>query len=63
MITVDRASRLRRAGLRWSPASGDRFNGTTGWALDSIAQDEVVRPPHEAQLRALLELLEASPGP
>ncbi|HSE70280.1 MAG TPA: pilus assembly protein CpaE [Nocardioidaceae bacterium] len=31
-----------------------RFNGTTEWALDSIAQDEVVWLPHEAQLRALL---------
>ncbi|CAA9348750.1 MAG: hypothetical protein AVDCRST_MAG72-1287 [uncultured Nocardioidaceae bacterium] len=31
-----------------------RFNGTTEWALDSIAQDEVIWLPHEAQLRALL---------
>jgi hypothetical protein len=31
-----------------------RFNGTTEWALDSIAQDAVVWLPHEAQLRALL---------
>jgi hypothetical protein len=30
------------------------FNGTTEWALDSIAQDEVVWLPHEAQLRELL---------
>lgn len=28
-----------------------RFNGTTEWALDSIAQTEVVWLPHEAQLR------------
>ena len=31
-----------------------RFNGTTEWALDSIAQGEVIWLPHEAQLRALL---------
>ncbi len=31
-----------------------RFNGTTEWALDSIAQGEVLWLPHEAQLRALL---------
>jgi hypothetical protein len=31
-----------------------RFNGTTEWALDSIAQSEVVWLPHEAQLRHLL---------
>jgi hypothetical protein len=31
-----------------------RFNGTTEWALDSIAQSEVIWLPHEAQLRALL---------
>ena len=31
-----------------------RFNGTTEWALDSIAQAEVIWLPHEAQLRALL---------
>jgi hypothetical protein len=86
MITVELATRLRDAGLRWEPASGDRFaipdrdlddqvfvvsemtietqqlrsggivrfNGTTEWALDSIAQDEVIWLPHEAQLRALL---------
>lgn len=30
------------------------FNGTTEWALDSIAQDEVVWLPHEAQLRELI---------
>ena len=31
-----------------------KFNGTTEWALDSIAQGEVIWLPHEAQLRALL---------
>jgi hypothetical protein len=31
-----------------------RFNGTTEWALDSIAQAEVIWLPHEAQLRAVL---------
>jgi hypothetical protein len=31
-----------------------KFNGTTEWALDSIAQSEVVWLPHEAQLRHLL---------
>lgn len=43
-----------------------RFNGTTEWALDSIAQDEVVWLPHEDQLRRLLDgrfrRLEALPG-
>lgn len=86
MITLDLATRLRDAGLVWTPSSGDRFaipdrdldgqvfvvsemtidsvdlptgtvmkfNGTTEWALDSIAQNEVVWLPHEAQLRDLL---------
>ncbi len=31
-----------------------RFNGTTEWALDSIAQSEVIWLPHETQLRELL---------
>lgn len=31
-----------------------KFNGTTEWALDAIAQDEVVWLPHEAQLRQLV---------
>ncbi len=31
-----------------------KFNGTTEWALDSIAEDEVVWLPREAQLRGLL---------
>jgi hypothetical protein len=86
VITVELATRLRDAGLVWTPASGDRFaipdrdldgqvfvvsemtidtqelptgavmkfNGTTEWALDSIAQDEVIWLPHEAQLRDLI---------
>jgi hypothetical protein len=32
-----------------------RFNGTVEWALDSIAQDEVVWLPREEQMRAALE--------
>jgi hypothetical protein len=43
-----------------------RFNGTVEWALDSIAQDEVVWLPREEQLRAALGdrfvALEAVPG-
>ena len=31
-----------------------RFNGTTEWALDSVAADEVLWLPWEHQLRALL---------
>ena len=31
-----------------------RFNGTVEWALDSIAQDEVVWLPREEQLRAAI---------
>jgi 5-formaminoimidazole-4-carboxamide-1-beta-D-ribofuranosyl 5'-monophosphate synthetase len=31
-----------------------RFNGTTEWALDSIAQDDIVWIPREDQLRGLL---------
>lgn len=31
-----------------------RFNGTVEWALDSIAQDEVVWLPREDQLRSAL---------
>lgn len=77
---------LRDAGLRWSPAAGDRFvvpqpeldtqvftlsdmtieaheyptgtilgfNGTTEWALDSVAKDEALWLPREDQLRELL---------
>ena len=86
MITRELAEALRRAGLVWRPASGDRFvvpdrdlddqvfvvsgmaievsdlpsgaemrfNGTVEWALDSIAQSEVIWLPREAQLRAAL---------
>src|SRR5688500_18576787 len=42
------------------------FNGTTEWALDSLAQGEVVCLPREDQLRELLgdrfDRLEADPG-
>ena len=42
------------------------FNGTTEWALDSLAQREVVWLPRENQLRELIgdefERLEAVPG-
>lgn len=42
------------------------FNGTTEWALDSLAQGEVVWLPREDQLRELLgnrfDRLEAVPG-
>ena len=31
-----------------------RFNGTTEWALDSVAQEEALWLPSEAQLRELL---------
>jgi hypothetical protein len=99
VITLELATRLRDAGLVWTPASGDRFaipdrdldgqvfvvsemtidtqelptgavmkfNGTTEWALDSIAQDEVIWLPHEAQLRELIgsafrKLEPAGPG-
>jgi len=31
-----------------------QFNGTTEWALDSVAQDEVVWLPYEGQLRDVL---------
>jgi len=86
MISVDLALLLRNAGLRWHPASGDRFavlqpemdgevftisemtieartyptgtvlgfNGTTEWALDSVAQDDAIWLPREDQLRDLL---------
>ena len=30
------------------------FNGTTEWALDSVAKADAVWLPHEAQLRAAL---------
>jgi len=86
MISVDLARELRDAGLRWHPASGDRFtvlreafagevftisemtiephqyptgtvlgfNGTTEWALDSVAQEDALWLPREDQLRDLL---------
>ncbi|PJI93851.1 hypothetical protein CLV34_1330 [Luteimicrobium subarcticum] len=80
---------LRDAGVRWTPADGDRFvveslldegaepnvftvsemtieehryetgsvlgfNGTTEWALDSVALEDALWLPAEHQLRALL---------
>ena len=86
MLTVDLARRLADAGLRWHPATGDRFvvdtpgfeedvftisdmtiephhyptgtvlgfNGTTEWALDSVAANDSLWLPREDQLRALL---------
>ncbi|WP_297408743.1 pilus assembly protein CpaE [Naasia sp.] len=86
MISVPLARALRTAGLRWKPASGDRFsldlaetlgdvftisemtveahsyptgtilgfNGTTEWALDSVAMDDALWLPREDQLRELL---------
>lgn len=86
MISIDCARSLRKAGLRWEPASGDRFvidsnelvgevftvsemtieahvfdtgtilgfNGTTEWALDSVAVESALWLPREDQLRELL---------
>ncbi|NCT90649.1 pilus assembly protein CpaE [Cellulomonas sp. APG4] len=86
MISQHLAQALRDAGVRWSPAAGDRFvipqpeldgevftlsemtieareyptgtilgfNGTTEWALDSVAQDDALWLPREDQLRTLL---------
>lgn len=86
MISTSLARRLRDAGLRWEPASGDRFqidrpeldadvftvsdltiepheyptgtvlgfNGTTEWALDSVAVEDALWLPREDQLRDLL---------
>ncbi|WP_144710008.1 pilus assembly protein CpaE [Curtobacterium pusillum] len=86
MISVALATSLRDAGLRWHPATGDRFvidkpgvddevytvsemtverhdypsgtvlgfNGTTEWALDSVAASESLWLPREDQLRELL---------
>lgn len=80
------AQALRDAGLRWTPAPGDRFvipqaeldgqvftlsdmtieaheyptgtvlgfNGTTEWALDSVAKEDALWLPREDQLRELL---------
>ena len=87
MITRELASRLREAGLRWSPAKGDwfvipdrgldalefvvsdmvietrrmafdremlAFNGTTEWAMDTLAASEALWLPREDQLRGVL---------
>ncbi len=86
MISLSLARALRTAGLRWKPASGDRFsidrpevsgdvftvsemtveahsyptgtilgfNGTTEWALDSVAIEDALWLPREDQLRELL---------
>jgi hypothetical protein len=86
MISWDLALALRDAGLRWTPAPGDRFrlratgpggdvftvsdmtiepheyetgvvlgfNGTTEWALDSVALEDALWHPREDQLRTLL---------
>ncbi|MHB1172490.1 MAG: pilus assembly protein CpaE [Lacisediminihabitans sp.] len=87
MISTALACRLRDAGLRWHPASGDAFridraefesevftvsemtveahefdtgtilgfNGTTEWALDSVALEDAIWLPREEQLRELLK--------
>ncbi|WP_019137819.1 hypothetical protein [Cellulomonas massiliensis] len=86
LVQVELARRLRDAGLRWHPASGDRFvvlqdalagevftisemtieahaydtgtvlgfNGTTEWALDSVALGDALWLPREDQMRELL---------
>jgi hypothetical protein len=86
MISTELARRLRDAGLRWAPVSGDAFqlagpdfegdlftvsdmtieahpypsgtilgfNGTTEWALDSVAIEDALWLPREDQLRDLL---------
>ena len=86
MISTERATALRDAGLAWTPADGDQFqvqapglqgdvftvstmtieaheyptgtilgfNGTTEWALDSVAIEDALWLPREDQLRALL---------
>ncbi len=86
MISLTLARELRRLGVRWQPAPGDRFlvdepemvdsvfwvsdftieahqyagesvlgfNGTTEWALDSVAVDACLWLPREDQLRELL---------
>jgi hypothetical protein len=86
VISTSLARQLRDAGLRWKPASGDRFqidrpeldgdvftvsdltiepheystgtvlgfNGTTEWALDSVAVEDALWLPREDQLRDLL---------
>ena len=86
MISTALAGRLARAGLTWTPSTGDAFqivgddfegdvftvsdmtieahryptgtvlgfNGTTEWALDSVAIDDALWLPREDQLRDLL---------
>ncbi|HEY5221930.1 MAG TPA: hypothetical protein VIJ18_02610 [Microbacteriaceae bacterium] len=86
MISTELARRLREAGLRWHPVSGDAFridsaefdsdvftvsemtieahefdtgtilgfNGTTEWALDSVAIERALWLPREEQLRERL---------
>jgi hypothetical protein len=91
MISTALATRLRAAGLTWTPVSGDAFqlapvldtegvfegdvftvsdmtieahvfpsgtvlgfNGTTEWALDSVALDDALWLPREDQLRDAL---------
>lgn len=86
MISTALATKLRDAGLVWTPADGDQFqvqapeltgdvftvstmtieaheyptgtilgfNGTTEWALDSVAIEDALWLPREDQLRALL---------
>ncbi len=86
LISEHLATALHEAGLRWTPAPGDRFvipqpelagqvftlsemtieahhypsgtilgfNGTTEWALDAVAQEDVLWLPREDQLRELL---------
>ncbi|MFZ5871638.1 MAG: hypothetical protein ACOYXW_14075 [Actinomycetota bacterium] len=86
MLSVATAAVLRAAGLRWTPAPGDRFvvadrdmddevfvvsdltieardyptgrilafNGTTEWALDSVAVEQALWLPWEGQLREVL---------
>ncbi len=86
MISTELATKLRDAGLVWTPVDGDQFrvraaelagdvftvstmtieaheyptgtilgfNGTTEWALDSVAIEDALWLPREDQLRALL---------
>jgi hypothetical protein len=86
LVSAGLAADLRDAGLRWTPAPGDRFtipqpeldgtvftlsdmtieaheyptgtvlgfNGTTEWALDSVAKEEALWLPREDQVRDLL---------
>jgi hypothetical protein len=86
MISTPLARRLREAGVRWHPVSGDAFridsgefeadvftvsemtvephefdtgtilgfNGTTEWALDSVAIENALWLPREDQLRERL---------